>query len=183
MVNGTADADGKGRGRSFRHRSPRSREGPDPLSRGQGMLVGYARVSTQEQDLAPQLDALGAAGCGRVFEAKASGAQRDRPALKAALGSMRASDTLVVWKLDRLAHSLKQLVETVEDLGAQNFGLRSLTVQRGAPVRPARLPRPGARGVRARLRQAAPTSLAGRGRETRYPPTFTPDHPIRADQF
>ena len=146
------------------------------------MLVGYARVPTQEQDLAPQLDALEAAGCGRVFE-KASGAQRERPALQAALGCMRAGDTLMVWRLDRVARSLKQLVETVEDLGARGVGLRSLTVQRRAPVRPARLPRPGARGVRARLRQAALTSLAGRGRETRYPPTFIPDHPIRADQF
>jgi DNA invertase Pin-like site-specific DNA recombinase len=91
------------------------------------MLVGYARVTTQEQDLALQLDALGAAGCKKVFEEKASGAQRERPALKAALEYMRASDTLVVWKLDRLARSLKQLIETVEDLGSRGIGLRSLT--------------------------------------------------------
>ena len=91
------------------------------------MLVGYARVSTQEQDLALQLDALRTAGCGRVFEEKASGAQRERPALQAALEFMREGDTLVVWKLDRLARSLKQLVETVEELGARGVGLRSLT--------------------------------------------------------
>ena len=71
-------------------------------------------VSTQEQDLALQLDALTAAGCARVYEEKASGAQRERPELKAALGYMRPGDTLVVWKLDRLARSLKQLIETVE---------------------------------------------------------------------
>ena len=60
------------------------------------MLVGYASVSTQEQDLALQLDALKTAGCSRVFEEKASGAQRERPALKAALEDMREGDTLVV---------------------------------------------------------------------------------------
>ena len=91
------------------------------------MLVGYARVSTQEQDLALQLDALKSAGCEKVYEEKASGAQRERPELKAALGYMRQGDTLVVWKLDRLARSLKQLIETVEAMGEQGFGLRSLT--------------------------------------------------------
>src|SRR5215217_6148019 len=91
------------------------------------MLVGYARVSTQEQDLALQLDALRAAGCEQLFEEKASGAQRERPALQAALAYMRPGDTLVVWKLDRLARSLKQLVETVEELGGCGVGLRSLT--------------------------------------------------------
>jgi DNA invertase Pin-like site-specific DNA recombinase len=63
------------------------------------MLVGYARASTQEQDLALQLDALTAAGCAKVCEERASGAQRERPELKAALGYMRRGDTLVVWKL------------------------------------------------------------------------------------
>ena len=91
------------------------------------MLVGYARVSTQEQDLTLQLDALHGAGCEKLFEEKASGAQRDRPALQAALAYMRAGDTLVVWKLDRLARSLKQLIETVEDMGTRGIGLRSLT--------------------------------------------------------
>ena len=91
------------------------------------MLIGYARVSTQEQDLALQLDALQTSGCSRVFKEKASGAQRERPALKAALEDMRQGDTLVVWRLDRLARSLKQLIETVEGFGARDVGLRSLT--------------------------------------------------------
>ncbi|CCG07772.1 recombinase family protein [Pararhodospirillum photometricum] len=91
------------------------------------MLVGYARVSTQEQDLALQLDALKAAGCEKIFTEKASGAQRDRPQLLAALDYTRTGDTLVVWKLDRLARSLKQLIETVEDLGGRGIGFRSLT--------------------------------------------------------
>ncbi|MBC6445141.1 MAG: recombinase family protein [Alphaproteobacteria bacterium GM202ARS2] len=91
------------------------------------LLVGYARVSTQEQNLALQRDALKAAGCERVFVEKASGAQRDRPELKAAIDYMRDGDTLVVWKLDRLARSLKQLIETVENLGQRGIGLRSIT--------------------------------------------------------
>lgn len=91
------------------------------------MLVGYARVSTQDQNPAMQLDALKAANCERVFVEKASGALRERPELKAALAYLRAGDTLVVWKLDRLARTLKQLVETVEGLAARDIGLRSLT--------------------------------------------------------
>lgn len=91
------------------------------------MLIGYARVSTQEQDPALQLDALGQAGCDKVFTEKASGAQRDRPQLIAALEYMREGDTLVVWKLDRLARSLRQLIETVELLEERGIGFRSLT--------------------------------------------------------
>lgn len=91
------------------------------------MLVGYARVSTQDQNPALQLDALKAAGCERVYTERASGAQRDRPELKAALDYMREGDTLVVWRLDRLARSIKQLIETVEGLEARKGGFRSLT--------------------------------------------------------
>jgi DNA invertase Pin-like site-specific DNA recombinase len=91
------------------------------------MLVGYARVSTQDQNLDLQLDALNEIGCENIFTEKASGAQRERPELIAALNYMRKGDTLVVWKLDRLARSLKQLIETVEKLEARGMGLRSLT--------------------------------------------------------
>lgn len=91
------------------------------------MFVGYARVSTQDQNPALQLDALTAAGCEKVFTEKASGAQRDRPELAAALSYMRAGDSLVVWKLDRLARSLPQLIETVAALEDQGIGFRSLT--------------------------------------------------------
>ncbi len=80
------------------------------------MFVGYARVSTQDQKTHLQTDALEAVGCERIFTEKASGAGRDRPELKAALEYIRAGGTLVVWKLDRLARSIKQLIETVEDL-------------------------------------------------------------------
>ncbi len=91
------------------------------------MLVGYARVSTQDQKQDLQTDALEAAGCEKVFTEKASGAQRDRPELKAALEYIREGDTLVVWKLDRLARSIKQLIETVEDLENRGIGFKSLT--------------------------------------------------------
>ncbi len=91
------------------------------------MLVGYARVSTHKQDPALQLDALEKDPCERVFTETASGAQRERPELKAALDYMRSGDTLVVWRLDRLARSLKQLITTIEDLEGREIGLRSLT--------------------------------------------------------
>jgi DNA invertase Pin-like site-specific DNA recombinase len=73
------------------------------------------------------MDGLKAIGCERIFVEKASGAQRDRPELKAALEYVRAGDTIVVWKLDRLARSLKQLIETVDDLQRREVGFRSLT--------------------------------------------------------
>ena len=91
------------------------------------MLVGYARVSTQDQNPDLQLDALKKAGCEKVYIEKASGAQRDRPELKAAIDYMRAGDTLVVWKLDRLARSIKQLIETIEGLEQRDIGFKSLT--------------------------------------------------------
>jgi DNA invertase Pin-like site-specific DNA recombinase len=91
------------------------------------MLIGYARVSTQEQNPDLKIDALKAAGCEKVYIEKASGAQRERPELKAALAYMRPGDTLVVWKLERLARSIKQLIETVELLEQQSMGFRSIT--------------------------------------------------------
>ena len=92
------------------------------------MLIGYARVSTQDQNLELQITALKEAGCQKIFTEKASGAQRDRPELMAAINYVRSGeDVLVVWKLDRLARSLKQLIETVEKLETQKIGLLSLT--------------------------------------------------------
>ena len=91
------------------------------------MKIGYARVSTAEQNNDLQIDALQKEGCDKIFEEKASGAQRDRPELKSALEYARAGDTIVVWKLDRLARSLKQLIETVEDLEKREIGFKSIT--------------------------------------------------------
>ena len=91
------------------------------------MFVGDARVSTLDQNPQLQLDALKVAGCERSFVERASGAQRKRPKLQGALEYMREGDTLVVRKLDRLARSLKQLVETVKCLETGKIGFRSLT--------------------------------------------------------
>lgn len=84
--------------------------------------VGYARVSTADQDLALQLDALAAAGCAKVFEDRASGARADRPGLRAALDYAREGDVLVTWKLDRLGRSLPHLIETVAGLERRGGG-------------------------------------------------------------
>jgi len=89
--------------------------------------VGYARVSTTDQNLAMQTDALVKAGCARLFEDTASGAKADRPGLKAALDFVREGDVLTVWKLDRLGRSLPHLIETVSALEARGVGFRSLT--------------------------------------------------------
>ena len=90
-------------------------------------LIGYARVSTTDQDLALQLDALSVAGCGTVFEDRASGAQPDRAGLQKALAYVRDGDVLVTWKLDRLGRSLPHLIETVAALERRGVGFRSLT--------------------------------------------------------
>jgi DNA invertase Pin-like site-specific DNA recombinase len=90
------------------------------------MLVGYARVSTTDQNLDLQNDALQAAGCERLFTDTASGAKAERPGLNQALRECRQGDTLVVWKLDRLGRSLPHLVETVRNLADKGIGFRSL---------------------------------------------------------
>jgi DNA invertase Pin-like site-specific DNA recombinase len=90
-------------------------------------FVGYARVSTLDQKPQLQLDALKASGCDKLFVERASGAKEERPQLRAALDYLRAGDTLVVWKLGRLARSMKQLIETVDQLKARGTGFRSLT--------------------------------------------------------
>ncbi|RZL18143.1 MAG: recombinase family protein, partial [Sphingomonas sp.] len=91
------------------------------------MLIGYARVSTSEQNLTLQTDALTAAGCERICSDKVSGAKADRPGLSEALNVARRGDTLVIWKLDRLGRSMKGLVELAADLATRGIELRSLT--------------------------------------------------------
>ncbi len=93
------------------------------------MLVGYARVSTAEQTLALQEDALGAAGCERIFTDMSSGARADRPGLTDALAYLRPGDALAVWRLDRLGRSLPALIATLADLEGRGIGFRSLTEQ------------------------------------------------------
>ena len=91
------------------------------------MLIGYARVSTIDQNPALQMDALKTAGCDKVFTEKASGSHRDRPQLKAALNYLREGDTLVVWKLSRLARSLTQVIKTATDINDRGIALKVLT--------------------------------------------------------
>ena len=99
------------------------------------MLIGYARVSTQDQNLELQMDALAKAGCQKLFEDKVSGTRAERPGLAKALEMLREGDTLVVWKLDRLGRSVKQLVGLVGELQKQTVQFKSLTdaIDTGTP--------------------------------------------------
>jgi DNA invertase Pin-like site-specific DNA recombinase len=91
------------------------------------MLLGYARVSTDQQDHALQLDALRAAGCDKVFVETGSGTRTDRPKLAKALEHVRQDDVLVVWRLDRLARSLRHLIDIADDLNRRGVALKSIT--------------------------------------------------------
>lgn len=91
------------------------------------MLIGYARVSTLDQNPQHQIDALNEAGCKKIFTEKISGASKKREQLQEALDYMREGDTLVVWKLSRLARSLTQVINTVKDLEERIIGLKVIT--------------------------------------------------------
>src|ERR687893_629250 len=90
-------------------------------------LIGYARVSTTEQHLHLQQDALSDAGCLKIYTDTISGAKSERKGLAEALDFIRGGDTLVVWRLDRLGPSLKDLIERITDLHSRNIGFKSLT--------------------------------------------------------
>jgi DNA invertase Pin-like site-specific DNA recombinase len=96
------------------------------IIKGTSMKIGYARVSTREQNLDMQVIALEDAGCEKIHEEIVSGAKSDRPILNIVLKQLRECDVLVVWKLDRLGRSLKHLVELVQMLIERNIGLCSL---------------------------------------------------------
>ena len=99
------------------------------------MLIGYAHVSTMDQNPALQMDALRASGCEKIYTEKASGSHRERPQLKAALDYLREGDTLVVWKLSRLARSLTQVIKTAADISDRGIALKVLTqsIDTGTP--------------------------------------------------
>jgi DNA invertase Pin-like site-specific DNA recombinase len=97
-----------------------------PPNISQGSLIGYARVSTSDQTVNLQVDALNEAGCARIFTDKASGTLANRPQLAAALDYARPGDTLLVWRLDRLGRSLKHLIETVTALDDAGIGFKSI---------------------------------------------------------
>ncbi len=93
----------------------------------EGRKVGYARVSSTDQNLDMQIDALTKAGCEKIFSDRLSGATANRPQLQRALASLEAGDTLLIWKLDRAARSMRDLVNIVHDLRTRNIHFHSLT--------------------------------------------------------
>jgi len=97
------------------------------LSQAGTRRIGYARVSTADQDLAPQLDVLRAKGCEPIYSEHASGKHADRPELAQAMKALRAGDTLVVWRLDRLGRSLPDLIATVNELASRGIAFESVT--------------------------------------------------------
>jgi DNA invertase Pin-like site-specific DNA recombinase len=100
---------------------------PDTRELNLGQIIGYARVSTADQNTTMQREALQAAGAAKIFEDVAGGAKADRPGLADALAYAREGDTLAVWKLDRLGRSLPHLIETVAALAKRGIGFQSLT--------------------------------------------------------
>ncbi len=93
------------------------------------MKIGYARVSTEDQDSALQLDALNSSGCERIYSESISGKQKKRPELDRMLDSLRSGDTVVVWRLDRLGRSLKDLIELLDNFKNNGIQFISLTEQ------------------------------------------------------
>ncbi|EFL89435.1 recombinase family protein [Ahrensia sp. R2A130] len=154
-------------------------------------LIGYARVSTAEQDVALQLDALNAAGVLRTFEDRGvSGTKTERPGLMKTLAFLREGDTLVVWKLDRLGRSMTHLLQTVAGLEAEGIGFRSLTENIDTTTPTGRLVFHifGALGqferdlIRERT-NAGLAAAAARGRKGGRPVAATPDKVARARQM
>jgi DNA invertase Pin-like site-specific DNA recombinase len=94
-----------------------------------GVKLGYARVSTSDQVIDLQIDALKACGCADIYQEEGSGKKADRPQLQACLRALRAGDTLVVWRLDRLGRSISDLIKIVSDLEARGIGFASVTEQ------------------------------------------------------
>jgi DNA invertase Pin-like site-specific DNA recombinase len=148
------------------------------------MLLGYARVSKSDdsQDTAAQVSALKSAGCKRVFEDKASGGRWDRPELHRLLDQLRAGDTLVVWKLDRLSRSLKDLLHILERVEARGARFRSLTeaVDTSGPAGRMLMQMLGsfAEFERAMVRERTRAGLkaaAARGRKGGRQPKLTPE--------
>lgn len=92
-----------------------------------GVSLGYARISTSDQDASLQIDALNQAGCYKVFVDQASGSLDERPELSKLLDQIRPGDTLVVWRLDRLGRSIRHLIDSLTDLSGKDVGFRSLT--------------------------------------------------------
>ena len=154
-------------------------------------LIGYARVSTPSQDLSLQRDALHSAGVTKIYDDHGvSGAKAERPGLTEALSYLRAGDTLVVWKLDRLGSSMKRLLQTVADLEGRGIGFRSLTenIDTTTPTGWLVFHIFGALGeferdlIRERT-NAGRVAAASRGRTGGRPEVATPERVARAQQL
>ena len=120
---------------SSEKRTPAGKTALGTRAKAAGLLIGYARVSTQDQTLELQSEALRKAGCKKIFEDRASGNWAERLGLSQARESLRAGDTFVVWKLDRLGRSVKHLVDFVGELQEQGVQFKSLTdsIDTGTP--------------------------------------------------
>src|SRR5438132_8580229 len=145
------------------------------------MQIGYARVSTDDQDTAIQVTALKSAGCERIYKEKASGGRWDRPELHRLLDQLRKGDVLVVWKLDRLSRSLRDVLTIMERLGESGAGFRSLTeaIDTTTPAGRMMMQMVGAFAEfeRAMLRERTKAGLDSARREGRIggrPPKLTP---------
>ena len=112
---------------SSEKKTPAKRSAVKLASKDKGLLIGYARVSTQDQNLELQTEALQSAGCKKIFEDRASGSRAERLGLAQARENLRTGDTLVVWKLDRLGRSVKHLVDFVGELQKEGVQFKSLT--------------------------------------------------------
>ncbi len=145
-------------------------------------LIGYARVSTDDQNASLQQDALKSAGCVKVFTDKASGTLASRPQLDRMLDQLRPGDVVVVWRLDRLGRSLKNLIALVEDLAEKGVGFRSLTENIDTTTNGGKLVfhifGALAEFERTLIRERTMAGLAAaraRGRVGGRPPTMTPE--------
>lgn len=144
--------------------------------------LGYARISTSDQDAALQIDALNQAGCYKVFVDQASGSLDERPELSKLLDQIRPGDTLVVWRLDRLGRSIRHLIDSLTELSAKEVGFRSLTENIDTTTSGGRLIfhifAALAEFERDLIRERTQAGLAAaraRGRQGGRPPTLTAD--------
>ena len=126
------------------------------------MQIGYARISTEDQTLDLQEDALTKAGCGQIFSDIASGAKTDRPGLAKAIAFARPGDTLVVWRLDRLGRSLQHLIDTVRTLETNQVSFKSLTESMDTTTKWRQAHLPCLRGTRRIRAGPHPTKNTGR---------------------
>src|ERR1700680_2327884 len=149
------------------------------------MQIGYARVSTDDQDTATQVAALKSAGCERIYREKASGGRWDRPELHRLLDQIRKGDVLVVWKLDRLSRSLRDVLTIMERLAEAKAGFRSLTEASETPTPAGRMMMQMvgafAEFERAMLRERTKAGLDAARQEGRIggrPPKLTPQQQV-----